>query len=368
MAKPFVNTVSELSAAEEGSATGFFASFGFRKGVSALGHLGGIWLGVSTAALAIISQWDHHVEKKRIAGEYDQEIAVGLGKRASDVKIDDMEKAAKGNPAIKEALRRSTTKRNLSVAVTLVAAVAAIAFIAPVALSIVPALAGHAIIHALLVGGLTALGFMGVEAGLEKIGEKIFRTEEPSLKGIMRHPGRQSELSVPGQITYLAHQQAKGKRVTQEQVMTVFTSASPGLDAQIQARYGKPFAKLGENSKHQALSQFGAQYNVAELTAGINDKNIRPQELAFAAYGQESGVVPAGPPHIGALGREVAALDARIAVEAPATNQDVERQKLAFANSRISGTALGAQQAPEETAWRRRIDAQRRQQAAMGVA
>jgi hypothetical protein len=281
-----------------------------------------------------------------------------------------MEKAAKENPAIKEALRRSTTRRNLSMAVTVVAALAAVAILAPLAMAAVPA---GIVAHSLVVGGLTALGFLGVEKGLEFAGEKAFHIEEASFKKVDKNPGKQAELSVPDQITYLGKKQAKGQTVTQEQVMTVFTSANKGLGAQIEARYGKSFDKLEEPAKRDALRQFGSKYNVAEITADINNHNMRAQELAFNAYGQASGVAKTGSSRVEATQRQADALNAQLTAEAPLTNAEMKKEKLGFAKSSVSATPASVQQeqaqAPvqEETAWRRRIDAQRSQQGPVAV-
>jgi len=373
MPNPLPGAAKITSVAEDTSIAARAANatkYTFKKGVSALGHFGGAWVGISTAATALISQWEHTEEKKRITNEYREEIGTMLGKRPDKVTVSDMEKAAKENDTIKEALDRSTKHRNLSVGVTIAGAAIAIGIIAPLAAMAVgaalPALAGLGF-HA-AVGAVTALGFLGTEKGLEKFGEKKLHLEEPALKKVFKREERQSELSVPSQITFLAHKQAHRQAVSQEQVMTVFTTANAGLDRQIQASYGKKFTQLGDEQKRQAIETSGAQYNVAALTADINDHHVRAQELGFIVHGQSSGVAPIGSSHIVEIGNKAAALSAPLEAEAPVTTREAAGERIAFARSQVSGTPARQQQAPEESAWRRRIEAERQQQAAMGLA
>jgi len=292
---------------------------GLKKGVGVAGHHVLWGVPIATAVLAVLSLWDHHKRKSQIADEYKDEIAAYLGKPRGKVDLHDMEKVAEENPAIGEAIQRSKARRNLSVAVTIAGAIAGLALVAAFA-------------PAGVVAGFIAssLGFLAVEEGLEMIGKKVLGLSEPSFEAINRTPSRQTELSVPGQINYLEHQQAKGRLITQEQVMTVFASANPELAARIKTRYGADFAKLGDSAKRQALEQFGSQYPIEELTADINNRHTRVQELAFAAYGQESGAQAAGVSSVAEIKREQAQaqqkieeLNAQLQAQAPATNQDV---------------------------------------------
>jgi hypothetical protein len=241
---------------------------------------------------ALFSQWDHHQEKVRIKNEYENEIGATLGKKASDVKVHDMEAAAKKNPVIGEALKRSTTRRNLSIAATVVGTAAAVA----IGAFFMPAILGAVGLGGLTGIGLTlahgavgALSFLGVETAVEKIGEKKLGLEEPAMKKVEHHPAQQAKLSASSQITYLKQLRARGGNISQQQVMTVIASANPKAASQITARFGASYDKLSAPAQKAALDQFGSQYHVAELTEALNNRQMRVQELAFAAYGQSSG-------------------------------------------------------------------------------
>jgi len=304
-----------------------------KKGVS-LSHWF-VTLPIVSGGLALLSQWDHRVELNRIKDEYRHEIAGRLGKRADKVTVHDMEKIAKESPVLREAVRRSTARRNVSVVAT-VAATAATLIAVPL------------VMHGLLLTGFAAiavesvvgfLSFMGVERVFSKIGEKRLNLEEPDAKAALRSTALQGEMSVAGQITGLAHLQEKKKAISQEQVLTVLASANRTLAAQIESRFGAPFAKLSESNKRRALEQLGAEYNIAQLTADLNAHRIRAQELAFTAYGRTS---------------------------AP-SETNATQQRLAFRASQVSGAVPGYEPQQESKVWRSRIEAQRRQQAASPV-
>jgi len=341
-------------------------------GLKTMGH----WWGGPAAAgvTALFSQWDHHQEKVRIKNEYENEIGATLGKKASDVKVHDMEAAAKKNPVIGEALKRSTTRRNLSIAATVVgtAAAAAIgAFFMPAILGAVGLGGLTGIGLTLAHGAVGALSFLGVETAVEKIGEKKLGLEEPAMKKVEHHPAQQAKLSASSQITYLKQLRARGGNISQQQVMTVIASANPKAASQITARFGASYDKLSAPAQKAALDQFGSQYHVAELTEALNNRQMRVQELAFAAYGQSSGTERFESPRERALKQKIDTLTAQLNGQGAGG-----RQGVAFARSGVSGTVLGDPDAAitagssrkQDTAWQRRINAQRQQQTGQALA
>jgi hypothetical protein len=368
---PFLGRESAGELSLFGSAEQGIGNSAIRKGVSTFGHH--LWgVPIATGVLAIISQWNHRLELDRIKSEYGEEIAARVGKPMHMIKTHDMERVAKLNPALHEAVRRSRTRRNLSVAVTIGGTIGGLAVGALLATTIGaavwPLLAGGMAVNALgaigihLTSGVvgagiaSTLGFMGVELGLEKYGEKKLKLEEPTLAQVERNPKLQSRLSVPSQVTYLAHLQARREPISQAQVLTVFVSANPQLDAQIKARFGESFANLPQGSQEKVLEMVGGQLNIEQLTNDINNRHIRAQEISFAAYGQASGVRRFESARVAEMQHTIEGLNAQLQAQAPAS------QKMAFKNAQVSGILEGGEQmqyTPEEVAWRRRIDARR---------
>lgn len=323
------------------------------------------WGAYAAAGLtALFSQWDHHHEKMRIKEQYENEIGAMVGKAPQDVKMHDMELAAKKNAVIGQALKRSTLRRNLSIGVTLAATAVAI-FAAPALLGVVGLGGLTGVAGFLATGASSALTFLGAEKVMEKIGEKKLGLDGPELKEVEHKPILQSKLSVADQITYLQQRRARGGKISQQQVMTVFARANPRLDSQITARYGASFDKLSPEAKTAAVAQFGPQYHVAELTESLNNKEMRVQELAFAVFGQSSGAEHFQSPREAAMQRKIDTLTAQL--NAQESGQD---RRVAFARSDVSGTVLGDSEAmtrtstpqQQDTTWQRRVNAQRQQQ------
>jgi hypothetical protein len=299
------------------------------KGVHAAEH---VLLGipVATGAMALLSQWEHNAEMDRIKKEYGTEIAGLTGETADHLTEKDVEKAAKLNPVISEAVKHSKTRRNISVAVTLIGAAATVA-----AIPFMPHLALAALtLKGLAIAAGSSVAFMALEHGLTKLGEKMFHLEEPDFKDVKKGKAKQSDLSVSSQVTYLASKQGKGEAINREQVMTLFASANPGLDAQIKARYGAGFAQLDEGGKEAAMHQFGDAFGLDRWTRDLNNHTARAQQLAFAAVGQASS-----------------------SAEAARTSN-----RMSFTSAQISG-AIPGYVPPEETSqWQQRIRQERQRQ------
>jgi hypothetical protein len=359
-------TTSVVDSVESGAATVSKVS------VPLLTHVAHWTPPLAAGALALISQWNHHIEKNRITHEYDAEIASRLGKPISEVKMSDMEKVAKENPVIAEALNRSKKRRNLSIVVTALGVAAAVgiasvlvtAFATPLAgtalvagasSAIGGALSASTIAHLALGGVAGGLSFLGIENQLEKFGEKKLHLKEPSMDEVKRKPALQAQLSVPSQITYLEKLQAKKQVITQEQVMTAFAAANPELGRQVEVRYGATFDKLSEKDKSEATRTLGGQYAIPELTDDINNRHMRVQEIAFAASGQSSGVQSVG---------DIQRANVRMQQRIKALNAQLNDLYAQPQNARSAPVA----DEPEQTAWRDRVLAQRQAKAsAMGA-
>lgn len=82
------------------------------------------------------------------------------------------------------------------------------------------------------------------------------------------------------------------EKVTQQEVFEVFVAARPELAEAVETRYGEAYTDMGYEDQRKALVAFGQEYGIAALTAAINERTLRPQELAFLTNEQLSGVQP----------------------------------------------------------------------------
>jgi len=268
------------------------AGIGADKGAKLL--MGGT-AGAAPAAglLALLSVWDHNHTKALLSKEYRNEIGSILGKEPESVTTHDMEKVAQVNPVIGDAVRRSRWKRNLSIAVTslcLVTAPILAAFVGPMIAGLI--LPGSS----LALWAATALtGFLACVAGehiLGSVGSKRLGLEEPSLYSIKHNPSRQGNLSVSEQIHYLQELHEHKKRITPEQVMTLFVTANQGLADHIIMQFGAPFSKLNDTQKLNVIEATEFTDQLQQIANSLNDGTLRAQELAFTVCGQTSGILP----------------------------------------------------------------------------
>lgn len=323
-------------------------------------HWAGAAWGVpaATGVLAVMSQWDHEHEMHTYLREYKEPVARITGKPVHEVKLKDLEAVGKVNPTIGEAIKRSRSQRNLSVGVTLIGGVAALAIaavaVAPVAGVLLAAVGASA--ASTVIGGVTAgtvahlaatalvsfASFLGVEHTLDKIGENKLGLKEPSIKDVEHNPRKQGELFVSSQVTYLRQLQSRGQKISGAQVMTVFASANKALGEQIKTRYGVEFHKLGKEPQADALKRFGPQYNVEKIADDLNNRRIWARELAFTAYGQSSGE-PRFTRKSDELQKRVDELTAQL-------NQQTGRGEspVAFRSGNVQGTVLGQQQMTQQ--------------------
>ncbi len=320
-----------------------------------------------------ISQNEYKHEKSRIRRFYEPEIAAKLGKRPQDLTDDDLDEVAKNNPALEDALSRNKKKRTLSFTVSSIAITVAV--VATAAILALTALTGGLMI---LAGGALGLSiFMIAEKILEPIGRKILGISEPSIDNVKLQPELQPELSLPSQVKYLASlQQNINPRdprtlIQPEQVFSVFVTANPTLAEKVTAEFGAPYAELPNDKRLLAATQFGAEFNVEQITADLNNRLIRAQELAFIVNNQQSGVGKLDAPELTALEianaklqaaqKKVGELSAQIKEKAADVGEKVKfcaqnaYKKLGFNKSKVecavpeNQDALMAMTEPQET-------------------
>lgn len=214
---------------------------------------------ISSAVLLFWDVSDYRQEKKKVTREYAEEIAACVGKFPDKINVKDFEAVAANNPTLAESLHRMKKTRNLhmvsNVVSTAIAFTAAAVLLAPVALGI-----GTAILGA----GVSFLTFIAADAAANAIGKRMLHLKEPKIKDVEKNPSLQPELSMPSQVRYLEWLQDRRLEITPEQVLILMNKANPNMNI--------------------------PQEQTEQLAQDLNDRLVNAQELAFIAYGQESGV------------------------------------------------------------------------------
>lgn len=82
----------------------------------------------------------------------------------------------------------------------------------------------------------------------------------------------------------------RGVHISQEQVFGVYAAALPTVAEAVDQHFGKPYHELDEEQQYDALKIYGKNFPIEKLTIDINSGVIEPDELAFIAVGQTSGV------------------------------------------------------------------------------
>lgn len=265
---------------------------GLKAGATFAGHFAPSVIGVAVGVA--LSKHDHDEEMRRITQEYGKEIAARYNLRPSEVRVKHMEALARENPTIAEAVKRSVVRRNMSIAVVTVMVITSVAlatFLAPIVTPwLFGAGAAGGMAEILMHGVLGFCGFMAGEKALDKYGEQKLGLKEPPVAQARAVPQLQSALSFPSQIRLLEKMQRHHEVISQEQVLTAFIKADPKLSERIQLTYRAPLEQLDSATRARAILEVGPDRNLEQLTADLNNRQIRAQELAFLAYGQRSGV------------------------------------------------------------------------------
>lgn len=278
---------------------------GIKSGAEAVEFMGGVALGtagraamllaipVSAGLSAALVQGDHIHNLHRIRREYTPEIAAwtGKGKTGEPLTDKDMMLAARGdkargipgNPALAEAIDQSAKRRNWSIGIsafsTLAGSLAVFAmkkaeWFKPL-IDAVPEGAAATAVGVLAAGAVGVALYYAIKIPTHFIAEKLFGLEKETVDD-----------KIHGISRALGH----GRDITREQVFDVFLEAHPELDRQIRAQEGKRFHTLPQPAKESVMDAFGPHIKLDEYTAAINQRLMRPEELAFASFGQKSGV------------------------------------------------------------------------------
>ena len=239
-------------------------------------------MGLTAAVSASIVQIEHNNKVKHIANFYKEELAAKLGKSEKAIGERELDSVAKGsrlgsvqdNPVIAEELNLSRKRRNLGVALSAIASIATYTIL-KAAMPFVPEEAATGLMSVVAKGIVGLATYFAVKAPLHWVGDKIFGVDKETTHE---------------RIEEIARDREAGKAISKEQVFDVYVSANPDLQDVIEAKYGKPYAKMDINEKKELTQGIGQLMHVEQMAAAINNGNINVSELAFAAVGQESGV------------------------------------------------------------------------------
>ncbi|MDX1975414.1 MAG: hypothetical protein SFT92_07035 [Rickettsiales bacterium] len=238
-----------------------------------------VLIGGVSAVSAGLTQMDYIHERKEIKNLYRDELAAKLRKSKDDLTDKDLQVLAKGDPAkgiqqnhtIAEALDKSRKKRNLGVVLSVVASLASLAVVGALGFPH-PTLIQFAANIAIGLGA-----YHLVKKPMHWVADKIFGHDK---------------VTANDKIMEMEKELEAGKSISREQVFSVFVSANPQLDEYIMAQLGRSYNALNIEDKRRVADSMGTAMNIQQFSDAINNGQVNVTELAFAAEGQRSGVLP----------------------------------------------------------------------------
>jgi len=258
-------------------------------GAAALGSaLGVLAMGAAGSIAALMVQLDHRHDLKNLLRMYDDELSSKLGKPKKDLKIEDLEILAKGDPALgiepnktlAEQLHKERKHRNFDMAFSIVASLAAFALVVGVLAPMLHAAAVPMLVGFAAKGAVGFLAFNAVKWPLDKV----------VGKAVGLHTETTHE-----RIAAIQHCRQRGVAINHEDVASVYVAANKDLQNFIENRFGQSFDKLN-HAEHLRATNLLAQYlPIEQVTHDLNTRRISPAELAFTVQGDYSGVVPKEP-------------------------------------------------------------------------
>lgn len=261
------------------------------QAVTAMTLMVGAVAGVSGGLVQVDYKHRRHLLRER----YQDEIGAVVGKKPEKVTEADMEKVARGdfhagiaaNPALREELKNETLKRNIGVVLS--AVVAAATFLI---LHDVEAVAGALHDGAAMLSKSATDSFAFKTADFLLHGVAGLATynviKTPLHWAVGEMTGLETE-TVNDRVTEIKRGLARGHAVSQEQILEVFINAHPEVGEQIEAEFGKEYDRLPKQVRQEILGEVQKSIDIAGITESINHGRMKPEELAFSAYGQHSG-------------------------------------------------------------------------------
>lgn len=238
-----------------------------------------------------VSYSENKMEKRRMTNAYRHEIASLTDKHWRQVTVDDLDTLSvgdrsKGLPAVKafeEKINQNNSKRFLSLIGHVVGAVVAFGAIwfgfSHFEQTFIDA--GNAVVNTIGYGkNLPAMATAGV---ISLMADTIFTVVGERMLGLNKD-------TVYDMVQTLKKEMRNGRMITEEKVFGIVLAANPGFAEGIKEKYGQTFDKLPQNYQKEIISAFNQAYPIKKITEEIDSGARNANELAFFAYGQESGM------------------------------------------------------------------------------
>lgn len=266
-----------------------------------IGLLGLVALGCTTLLQSVIIWRDQKQHEERLTQDYRDEIAGKLNLSPAQVKVHDLHTVANGDPemglpgndVLKEDINRSGWHQLMRLGATIAsAAVMLTAFL------LIPESTMTWITHGYQqVLQTITFGLLGSSEGhiWQPVSAMLFSGIGMSILNNLFDYGFEyvagmNQRTTAAYIRDIRTDISKGKDISYEQVFSVFVAADKVLANTIKQEFGNAYEQLKPIEQAQALLKYGKHYPIVELTDKLNSRVIEPNELAFAAVGQKSGV------------------------------------------------------------------------------
>lgn len=282
--------------------------------VSMLGVIGSFEAIIATTlaagAVAGVSvglvQSDFLHRRNQLVDRYREEVGSVLNKAPDKVQEADLELISRGdfkngleaNPAIRQELKNSWLERNVGAILSTAVAVTTFLLVHSInpASYFMPEIANelaHGAAHVLASAVshpevlLELAGVLGIN-GLA--GFATYHTIKTPLHIMSAQIFGIEENTVNDQITEIKRTLGHSRSVSPEQVLGVFIQAHQDVAEQLKAEYGKEYENMHKSERQQILSVIQQYMDINSLTEDINKGRMRPEELAFISFGQQSGI------------------------------------------------------------------------------
>jgi hypothetical protein len=204
-------------------------------------------------------------EKKALASWYRNQVAAQLGIRPEQVKLGDLELAAKTNPTFRAMLDRVEKEQTLSNRASLVGAAVATPF--------------------------SIVGAGTIAAKATEVGIGVAAGTAVSLMG-------KDHLLVDDVATHVNQKRLTGEKVTAEDVFFLRLAHDKPLQDKLKTQNGTAFHKMTEAQQGAVLRALPNEYfNYADgLARSVNEGRMTEQDLVIAASADETARLASAPP------------------------------------------------------------------------
>lgn len=255
-------------------------------GIMASAPFGILGVAAGTSVSAYFNHLALKAKSSDLLDNYRPQIASIVSKTPDKVHLRDLESVAEVNPAINNEMKRNkkmrvfgTVKMAIATSVAFVAVFASIALFPPLG-----ALAGAAAASGLLSGA--GVGFVAA-AGVISFG--ALHAAGAAVGAIGKKLLHLDKHTVEDHVQTLDEHLKDGKLATKEEVMGIFTAASPGLQGRVKYTFGKEYDHLSSAEQTNAVLTFGRELDLDNVTKALNSGELPAREMPFFVFGQTSG-------------------------------------------------------------------------------